>query len=127
MKIELHNLLSISLWEEEYTSIIIRGKYLIIVSREGKPKTVKFPFNLKNFINPSSHVEIQNVNQDNPDQTIASPSQNLIHSAKPCIKMSQVSQTISAPDSQLNCQDASHGLKICPSRRRKKKKSPKKC
>ena len=69
MKIELHNLLRVSLWEEEYTSVIVRGKSLIIINREGKPKTIKFPFNLRHLLNIESNADTQNKAHEKPHHT----------------------------------------------------------
>jgi len=91
MKIELHNLLIISLWEEEYTSVLIWGKSLIIISKEGKPKSIKFPFSLKNSLNFSLNVKNQDTRQEifpqTPKIVIMSP-QSPLQTAESSSKLS---------------------------------------
>ena len=88
MKIELHNLLIISLWEEEYTSVLIRGKSLIIISKEGKPKSIKFPFSLKESLNFNLNVKNQYTRQEISPQTVIISLQSPLQTAESSSKLS---------------------------------------
>jgi len=101
MKIELHNLLIISLWEEEYTSVIIRGKSLIIISKEGKPKCIKFPFSLKDSLNFNLNVKNQDIRQEVSPQTIIISPQSPLQAAESSSRLSNDSHTTHIPDRKL--------------------------
>jgi len=80
MKIELHSLFTISLWKEEFNSVIFRGESLIIINREGKPKSIKFPFPLRDLVNFRTNADIQTMEQKCPHQfATTSPKTSLLH------------------------------------------------
>lgn len=74
MKLELHNLLTLSLWEEEYTSLIIRERSLIILTKDKRPKVIKFPSSFKDLrkelkISENNLATSEKIQQDHEDSS----------------------------------------------------------